>query len=58
MKIDRQRLIEAFKIYLTYDQKSDVSFKNPFDKDVISKMNYDCEKLADIAINRIQNGRI
>lgn len=51
MAADKQRLVSAFKTYLTYDQRSDVRWKSPIDEETIQKMKYDCDKLADIAIN-------
>ena len=57
MKIDKQRVVQAFKIYLTYDQRSDVRWKSPMDEETLQKMKYDCDKLADIAISLLTSNK-
>lgn len=44
----KQRLITAIYTYLSYDHKEDLSFKNPFDKELCERRMEDAEKIADI----------
>ena len=57
MKAKKQRLVDAFKVYLTYDQRSDVRWKSPMDEETIQKMDYDCDRLANIAISLLTENK-
>lgn len=57
MKADKHRLVQAFKTYLTYDQRSDVRWKSPMGKKTLQNMQYDCNKLADIAISLLTSNK-
>jgi len=48
----KQRLVDAFRSHLTYDQKSYCGFKDPFSEEAAKKTEQDCFELADIAIKQ------
>jgi len=51
MRDVKKEMVKAFKIYLSYDQRSDVGWKSPMDEETLQNMKYDCERMADIAIS-------
>jgi len=53
MKHKRKMLIDAFRVFLNYDNTNNLNFRDPWDDSVNKRVDIDCDQLANIAISII-----